>query len=503
MRPGICARAAAAAGVETVAAGGEGPATCTGPGAAFHLTDGPWLRRFGAAFSFPPFMYSRRTPSSCSLPLARGRWRSAHVWAALGLLLAGWVAPAMAQEAKAAAVKPPARPAQAHFRVMWIYDPSEKAMVSWTTPVAGSAHAVYYDTRPRQGRLTEYAHRMEALPSRQYVMRPDDKDTPIGWAQNVFLERLQPATTYYFVVVSDRTVSREFHFITAPADDRPVKLIYGGDSRRPPNLPEPHLARRAVNRLIASLVEEQPDILALAHGGDYCSRAQWMFLSDWLSDHELTITTTGRILPIIPARGNHEGLDGFEEVFHWPNQKTSYYYTTAISGRAVLLTLNTQLSRAGDQRDWLEAELALQRQVPGKWIVLQYHIPAYPSVKAFERGAQQREHWVPLFEKFQVDLVCEADDHMLKRTVPIFQDKHDPLRGIVYIGDGGLGVPQRVPDLTRWYLKSPGFATPAHHVHVLEFAEDELRVTAVGLEQELLDQFAVKSKFAPAAAASQ
>jgi hypothetical protein len=329
-------------------------------------------------------------------------------------------------------------------------------------------------------------------------MEETDAGTPEGWGHHGLLDDLMPATTYYFVVASDGVVSREFHFITAPADNRPIKLLFGGDSRRPPSLPEPHLPRREVNRLVAELVEQHPDIVALAHGGDYCSRAEWRFMRDWLSDHELIITRKGRILPIIPARGNHDSHVGFEEIFFWPDRTHPYYYTSALSQRVALVTLNTQLSRAGDQRDWLEGELARQREQPEKWIVVQYHIPAYGSVKSVEGGQPQRQHWVPLFEQHQVSLVCEADHHMLKRTVPIFEDKHDPERGIIYIGDGGLGVPQRVPDVTRWYLKSPGFATPAHHLHLLEFDEDELRVTAIGLDRQVLDQFSVQSKAVPA-----
>jgi hypothetical protein len=274
--------------------------------------------------------------------------------------------------------------------------------------------------------------------------------------------------------------------------------LFGGDSRRPPSLPEPHLNRRAINRLIAALVEEQPEIVALVHGGDYCSRAEWRFMSDWLSDHELTITRSGRILPIIPARGNHDRHIGFEEIFHWPGRTHDYYFSTALTNRVAILTLNTEISRAGNQRDWLEAELIRQRQRPGQMVLAQDHLPAYGSVKSYEQGEPQRQHWVPLFEKHRVDLVLESDHHMLKRTVPIYNNKHDPERGIIYIGDGGLGVPQREPDLTRWYLKSPGFATPSHHVHILEFAEDEIRVKALSLEREVLDDFVVRSQAVPA-----
>ncbi len=412
---------------------------------------------------------------------------------ALGLSASGFGQPV----SPSTSIPPPGWPALTHFRVTWIENPTTQALVSWTTPVAGESHVVYYDTIPRQGKLAGYAGQAKGLPSRKYKLRPADAGTPEGWAQNVMLENLTPATTYYFTIASDQAVSREFHFVTAPADDRPVKLIYGADSRRPPNLPEPHQNRRAVNRLIASLVEENPEVVAFAHGGDYCSHAEWRFLSDWLSDHELTITAAGRILPIIPTRGNHEGRDGdsgFEEVFFWPGRTTPYYYSTALSSRAVLLTLNTNASKAGDQRDWLEAELQRQRTDSGRWIAVQYHVPAYPSVKPIQNGAQQRQHWVPLFEEYGVNLVCEADDHMLKRTVPIFQDKHDPERGITYIGDGGAGVPQRIPDRTRWYLKSPGFATPAHHVHLIEFGREEIRVEAIGLDRKVLDHFVLKPR---------
>jgi hypothetical protein len=410
-----------------------------------------------------------------------------------------WLAMAVAALAQGnPAPAAPAEPPMKHFRVMWMHEPAQKAMVSWTTPVPGQSHAVHYDVQSRAGRLADYAHRTTALPAIKFTMEPTDEGTPEGWAQHVLLQDLKPSTAYYFVMASDGRVSREYHFITAPDDDRPIKLLFGGDSRRPPALPEPHLDRRAVNRLIAGMVEEDPDILAFAHGGDYCSRAEWRFMSDWLSDHELTITRTGRILPIIPARGNHDRHVGFEEIFFWHGRTHDYHYTTALSRQVALVTLNTEISRTGNQRDWLEAELASLRKDAGKWILASYHIPAYGSVKALEQGAPQRQHWVPLFEQFGVNLVLESDHHMLKRTVPIYQDKHDPERGIVYIGDGGLGVPQREPDLTRWYLKSPGFARPTHHIHVLEFGPQEIRVRAFDLDRQVLDDFVVKPNAVPA-----
>lgn len=380
-----------------------------------------------------------------------------------------------------------------HFRVMWMHDPATKAVVSWSTLEAGGEHRVYFDTEPREGDLEAYAQTRAATHSGRYTTVRSDRGTPPAFYHHTLLDELQPATTYYFVVASDDRVSQEFHFITAPDDDRPVKLLFGGDSRRPPSLPAAHDDRRAINRMIAEMVQEDPEILALFHGGDYCTRAEWRFMTDWLSDHELTITDTGRILPIIPARGNHDRDVVFEEMFYWPDRDHDYYFTTEVSDRVAFLTLNTEISKAGDQRNWLEDELRRQRAEGEKWVAVQYHVPAYGSVKSYRQGEAQRQHWVPLFEQYQVDLVCEADHHSLKRTIPIRDDKHDPQQGITYIGDGGLGVPQRTPDPSRWYFTAPGFTTSAHHVHLLEFDDDTLRVRAIGLDRKTLDDFSLQS----------
>jgi hypothetical protein len=96
---------------------------------------------------------------------------------------------------------------------------------------------------------------------------------------------------------------------------------------------------------------------------------------------------------------------------------------------------------------------------------------------------------VPHFEEYRIDLALESHDHALKRTVPILQGTLDE-DGIVYIGDGGLGVPLRIPDATRWYLQGEqGMTRSAHHVHVLDFADGQLRGTAYGMGGEVLDEF--------------
>ena len=385
-----------------------------------------------------------------------------------------------------------------HVRVLWMKNPAHEAVISWTTRTPGKTHRVHYDIESRSASDENYAFRENTFKDGEYTMVAEDHEwSEPGFYHHVHLSDLEANTTYYLVLESDGEFSREYHFRTAFADDQPFKVLFGGDSRIGRANPYDHNDRQMMNLRMAALVEENPEILALIHGGDYCMRAEWRYLDPWLADHELTTTEAGRLLPIIPARGNHDRQIGFEEMFTWP-EATDYYYTTQLSDRAALVTLNTEISLAGDQRSWLAEELPAVRE-QNRWVIASYHRPAYSSVRNLQDGAARRDNWVPIFEKNNIDLVCESHDHALKRTLPIRSHAPDLENGIVYIGDGGLGVPQRQPDTSRWWLQEPGFAKSAHHVHLFEISEKEFRVRAIGMDGEILDDFTLSPRLDTAA----
>lgn len=381
-----------------------------------------------------------------------------------------------------------------HVRVLWLEKPQQQAVISWTTGAAGSTHRLHVDTETRHANPTDYARSLPATRSGAFTLAKADIafGTRPGHFHHVFLNDLQPDTTYYFVVASDGIASREYSFRTAPADDRPVRVIFGGDSRIGGQQPYFHQDRRAMNRRIAALAEEHDDVIAFIHGGDFAQTAQWRHLALWLYDHELVMTQDGRLIPMIPARGNHDLDIGFEEAFWWPGQEGRYTYQTDLTPRVRLITLNTEISHGGRQRQWLSGRLAELRP-ESRWLLVSYHRPAWPSVRAFTSGAPRRQFWVPLFDEFRVDLVMESHDHALKRTVPILNGAAHP-DGVVYIGDGGLGVPQRDPDPSRWYLQEGGMTRATHHVHLLELGPDTLRGRAFDPGGELVDDFTLNRR---------
>jgi acid phosphatase type 7 len=393
-----------------------------------------------------------------------------------------------------------------HLRVIWTEDPSSYAVISWTTMHEhGKNNKVYYDTVSRGGEKLNYT--FQVLASKNGAISMGDEDFKEGVQQGYYhhadLKDLKPSTPYYFVVETDGSVSDELYFISGPDNDREFSLLWGGDSRLGGPEPRyagrtPHVDRQAMNRRIKSLMDEDPGIIGFIHGADYGTTADWRHLYWWFEDHEIVIAEDNRILPLIISRGNHDMQIGFEENF-WlgETQKKKgfdYYFLTQLGSETAILTLNSEISVAGDQREWLEENLAAKRP-ENRWVLVNYHRPAYPVVKDPENATfkRVRETWVPIFEKHNIDLALESDGHILKRTVPIRNNRYDE-SGIIYIGEGGLGVPQRVADSTRWFIQPPGFAMSAHNVHKLSIFKDSISVKAIGMEGQILDKFVIRPR---------
>ena len=390
-----------------------------------------------------------------------------------------------------------------HVRVLFEAHPSKEAVIAWTTTAEGSDHRLYYDTMPRSSELSRgvpvqsaYKYSLPSTHSAPYTLRPEEAEAGMhAWSHNVYLSDLKPGTAYYLTVLSDGDTSEEFHFVTAPDTNSPVRVLAVGDSRTPrvENLDgtrrtHPENTRRQVNATMRRQLEAHPRIIALLHGADYTKRAYWGELYWWLKDHtEMTTTAANRLLPIIPARGNHDLDIGFEEMFWWPDRENDFYYASHLNAETALITLNTEISRGGNQREWLESQLEELRSEK-RWLMAMYHRPAYPSVRDYKSAAPQRSAWVPLFEQYGLDLSYESHDHALKRTHPIFAGEINRERGIIYFGDGGGGVAQRHPHPDRWYLAKTG---RYHHIHMLSFGNNKLDVEGISIDDEVIDAFSV------------
>jgi hypothetical protein len=194
----------------------------------------------------------------------------------------------------------------------------------------------------------------------------------------------------------------------------------------------------------------------------------------------------GRLIPLITCIGNHEVRGGYKA-----QRQDAPSYLSLFDGffaektfgvldigdylSLVLLDTNHIAPIDGEQTDWLARTLADRQDRPH--LIVANHVPAYPSVRDLEgkatglgTGAENRIHWCPLFERYNVDVVLEHHDHAYKRTHPLaggLRDKH----GVVYLGDGSWGklrTPKRPEE--RPYLAA---VSEAYHMTVHRLEGDE------------------------------
>jgi len=363
----------------------------------------------------------------------------------------------------------------AQWRITWIGDTTTEATISWTTAEEGSTHEVHYGTSAHGTDVSKYSDKQVCQKNGSY-----DQGKSGAYYHHAVIKGLKPATVYYFVLRSDGETSRQFYFVTAPEKAAKFSIIHGGDSR------SGHLARCRVNMQIAETVKNNPRIICLAHGGDYIVDGRiWNQWRLWLSQHELTTGEDGRVLPVIPTRGNHDPGPIYQEVFNI-DQGAPDWHTTQLGSDVAMVTLDTNVPGGGAQSEWLEEELKRLRP-KSTWLLTQYHRPLYPAVK---NAPAHTKIFAPLFDQYNVDLACESDGHCIKRTVPIRDGKADPT-GVVYIGEGGLGVGARTPKANLWYFDG-GKTGKGHHFMQLDFAPETLRIRTILLGGEVFDDVELK-----------
>jgi hypothetical protein len=369
----------------------------------------------------------------------------------------------------------------AQWRIIWRGDAAHRATISWTTAAESTTNTLYYDTRDHGTNTASYHHHIQCQLNGKY-------ETRLGFTKSAFyhhavLTGLKPNINYYFVMTSDNKASRRLWFKTAPDRGTAFSLLHGGDSR------SRHLNRCRMNILVANLAKKDPAILAFVHGGDYVMNGNsWNNWSSWLSHYELTTGGNGRVLPIIPVRGNHDDGPIFNQIFNIRD-----WYTTNLGRDVAIVSFNSdEVTTRGDSPKntnqlpnrnirWLDSKLATLRPKT-KWLLANYHIPLYPAVKSIP---DQTAILAPIFEKHNINLGCECDGHTIKRTVPIRNGKKDPT-GIIYIGEGGMGVTQRTPKKDRWYL---ALADSGNHVMKLSFAPKKLTITTILMNSKVFDTF--------------
>jgi Purple acid Phosphatase, N-terminal domain/Calcineurin-like phosphoesterase len=367
-----------------------------------------------------------------------------------------------AGDARAAAI-PDGTPEQIHLT--WGNDPASEVFVSW----ASAAQAV--NARVKFGLSPDHVHTVHAI-QRTYT---DGLNGQTIFTYHAKLSGLKPASTVHYVVTADNdgNVDEPFSstFQTAPRGRASFRWTSYGDLATPVtswvlSSPQSRNAVAAVERF-APLFHLLNGDLCYANLNPAAQPAVW---ADFGTNNQASAANR----PWMPCPGNHEiefhngaqGFDSYLTRYSLPENGTPYpgrWYHFRV-GSALFISLSADdviyqdggafvggpapLTPApstgnapiepgtsfyvrgyshGAQTRWLEktlSEAAENRSID--WIIVQMHQDALSSSKT-GNGSDKgiRETWLPLFDRYGVDLVLCGHDHDYERSWPVRGCNHN------------------------------------------------------------------------------
>lgn len=317
-------------------------------------------------------------------------------------------------------------------RLSWNDDPSTTAAVVWHTDGAVSGAGVEYGASDKYGKFAA---------AENYQIDKFD-----GWFHRAKLTGLTPGSTVHYRVGSSSGRSEDAAFMTAPAGDEPFSFVLEGDSRH-----EYEGIGAGYTELITALQKEAPAFVL--DSGDYTFSSQAKEWVQWLKAGEPINPTTPRLTTF----GNHEMIEkNYFSLMDLPDANEEKWYSLDY-GPLHIVSLYTGFGSVDSAtRAWLEKDLAASK---AKWKLAFFHMPPYNAGHHGDNDIrlEVRDEWVPLFEKYGVDVVAGGHDHnyqnfgFIKAGAPV-GDRTPPLTGDgsapLYVVSGGAGAPLYDTDAT-------------------------------------------------------
>ena len=358
------------------------------------------------------------------------------------------------------------------YRLMIKNDPATSIVIGYSLPSGSTLRTkLFYDVKDYGADVIKYSKVAEPTATNEFKS-----------LNNIFVELsgLRADTVYYFVVSDGKGLSPRFSFRTTPAvSTAKLSVIAGGDSR------SNQIPRQLANLLVPKL---RPHFVMFA--GDMTtlgSDEQW---AQWFEDWQLTIARDGRMTGVLFTRGNHESSNEILEKLFYTSSGV-YYAVSFANDLLRVYTLNSEMPAAGAQTEWLKGDLAKHESI--KYKFAQYHRPIRPHTSGKSDNSGGYTYWAPLFHKFKVDLVSEADAHTVKYTWPIRPSTsagsqegfvRDDAAGTVYIGEGCWGAPLRANNDIRAWTRDTARFNSFHWIFV-DSKQTEVRTVKVDNAQKV------------------
>lgn len=317
----------------------------------------------------------------------------------------------------------------AHIHLTWqTNDTAHTIAVTWQSSMNDSGDMVLYDTIQRNGNPQSYSFSTQGI-NHTYLGSS-------GYIHDVELVGLIPNTLYYFICGGEKGGwSSERSFKTSPLVPSETRFVAGGDSRTDA------VARDKISQIMSTF---DPDFV-LFNGdmvADGDSQGQWDDFLDhmdacWIGNNGLTI-------PIVPALGNHErNSTNYYEQFALVGNERWYSINWGSEIHIIVLDSEANLEDIITQANWLDEDL--EEHSSYLWKFVTFHRNVFRS--NHESWTLAFDYWVPIFDKYHVDIVFNGHSHNYMRTKPINWTESNTtpqssyLNGTMYVVTGAWGAP--------------------------------------------------------------
>ena len=287
-------------------------------------------------------------------------------------------------------------------------DMKTMARISWRTSAPIQDGVVQFAEKGGEGGKNRREVRAEGTALHSPELTEDNTVSLFS----ALLENLSPGTVYRYRVGSrkEEVWSEYGTFATEPATEEPFSFVYFGDTQVRP---------KGFGSMLASVERRHPETAFYMIGGDLVDVGDYRNLWDDL------LASTGTVFmrtPVMPAMGNHDfgehgiGPGIFSSYFGFPGRDDTVDNFSFHYGNAFFAVVNSL--DVSDQTAWLERELRQADSEGYAFKIVMFHVPVYHPKKHRRNAAAERQ-WVPLFDKYRVDLVLTGHDHSYLRSKPL------------------------------------------------------------------------------------
>jgi predicted phosphodiesterase len=323
---------------------------------------------------------------------------------------------------------------------------------------------ILWETDEASSSVVEYAE--------EYPLKEKAEKKGTDKMHKVELTGLKPQTNYFYRVVSKTAsgleiASEVYTFQTAVNDSTAFAFAVFGDTQN--NI-------EIWGKLAKMGWQERPNFAI--HLGDIVGHGSKK--SEWVDEFFAPGNVFMSRFPVYSCIGNHEGNDDNYYKYMANPEGSTYYTYTYGNTQFFVINTNFEVTKGSDQYNWLEWALA---KSTAKWKIAYHHHPPYTSdmddygdtyKEKSVYGDPDVQDLIPLYEKYNVDIVFYGHIHDYERSWPIYQGKVDEDKGVIYIQSGGAGggLEDYAPART-WFMqkvkRDHHFCTVAIHGGTLEF----------------------------------